>query len=273
MRKLALLLSIVALPLAVAASASLRPIDERRSADPETLRTTGERIRRARAEAGLSEDALGECFGVSGVTIHLYETGMTDPGENLAAIAEATGRPLSWFAGDEEAEEPSPELESEPQPEEGPELEAESEQEYELPPPEPDPPSPEHADAPPPTTRLHARNLGGNAMIVDTPNGGQVRAIASRDTETGKYVSAYEVMTETTWEGKPLFVWEAVQTYRPCQGVTVEECLEATLAEIEAGPRPPEPEEPERPLAAEELTQVTVLERKRHRGLFGFLRR
>ena len=74
------------------ARATLRRIEEFDSTERDALRQTGERIRRARVEAGLSEDALGERIGVSGMTVHLYETGMTDPGQLLEAIAEATGQ-------------------------------------------------------------------------------------------------------------------------------------------------------------------------------------
>jgi hypothetical protein len=72
--------------------------------------------------------------------------------------------------------------------------------------------------------------------------------------------------------------------YRPCERATAEECLEAALAEIEAGPRPPEPDgfegeelepdELEAPLLPEEPPQVTASgRRKRRGGLLGFLRR
>lgn len=57
------------------------------------------RIRRARREAGLSHDALGERMG--GVTRqHLIklEKAKHRPGASmLTRLAEATGRPVEWF--------------------------------------------------------------------------------------------------------------------------------------------------------------------------------
>jgi len=59
----------------------------------------GARIKRARKEAGLSHDALGERMG--GVTRqHLIklEKAKHRPGaEMLTRLAEATGRPVEWF--------------------------------------------------------------------------------------------------------------------------------------------------------------------------------
>lgn len=57
------------------------------------------RIRRARREANLSHDALGELMG--GVTrqhlIKLEKAKHRPGGRMLTRIAEATGRPVEWF--------------------------------------------------------------------------------------------------------------------------------------------------------------------------------
>ena len=71
----------------------------------------GTRIRRARKEAGLSHDALGELMG--GVTRqHLIklEKAKHRPGADmLTRIAEATGRTVEWFLDPDVDPSPFPE--------------------------------------------------------------------------------------------------------------------------------------------------------------------
>lgn len=64
----------------------------------------GKRVRRAREELGLSDGELGEQVGLSGATIYYYEIGLIDPGSFLPSIAEATGKPTSWFLDSSEPE-------------------------------------------------------------------------------------------------------------------------------------------------------------------------
>jgi transcriptional regulator with XRE-family HTH domain len=57
-----------------------------------------ERIRQARNQAGLSQKALGEKVGKSADTVRGYEKGrIQPPGDVVALIAQATGRPRTWF--------------------------------------------------------------------------------------------------------------------------------------------------------------------------------
>ena len=58
----------------------------------------GTRIEKARVTAGLRRVDLASKTGLSAGTIRNYEEGITRvSAENLQLIAEATGRPLSWF--------------------------------------------------------------------------------------------------------------------------------------------------------------------------------
>jgi transcriptional regulator with XRE-family HTH domain len=61
------------------------------------VKFNGERIKEARRNAKMTQDALGEAIGVTGVTIMRYEKNQREPGfEQLQAIADATGVTL-WF--------------------------------------------------------------------------------------------------------------------------------------------------------------------------------
>ena len=148
---------------------------------------------------------------------------------------------------------------------------------------EPDPP-PTAAPAPAATAApvggdagpVHSHDVSGKSMIVDTADGGHVRVtVALRDDpEEHVYESEYEVMTADLWQGKPIFVWQRVDTYRSSEAPTVEECFDAALREIAAGPRPPEPrEKPEPAPDPEPPPQAVAPKRKPKRGLLGFLRR
>lgn len=66
----------------------------------------GERIRRARMEAGLTQDQLADAIGVKMRQVQYYEADRSDPYRKLARIAEVTGKPVEWLRG---AEEPEPE--------------------------------------------------------------------------------------------------------------------------------------------------------------------
>lgn len=64
--------------------------------------TFGDRVRRARREAGLDRLALAEQLGVSRSTVATWENDRSVPGryeEAVHAIAEATGVDAEWIAG------------------------------------------------------------------------------------------------------------------------------------------------------------------------------
>lgn len=64
-----------------------------------------QKIRAARNEAGLSREKLAGELGVSLVTLVRYETGRSTDitVKKLVGIAQATGKPLSYFLGAEVA--------------------------------------------------------------------------------------------------------------------------------------------------------------------------
>ena len=63
----------------------------------------GERIRAARAEKGWKQKHLAAHVDVEPITISRWERGATSPDlEVISQVAEATGKPLSYFVGDEE---------------------------------------------------------------------------------------------------------------------------------------------------------------------------
>lgn len=64
----------------------------------------GERIRKARIEAGLSQDELGRLYGVRGPSIVNIEKGRTklDIGR-LEVFAGILGKPVEWFLSDKSA--------------------------------------------------------------------------------------------------------------------------------------------------------------------------
>lgn len=58
----------------------------------------GERIRKARRAAGLTQDELAERVGVRAGTILRWENGHQEPrGRRLQAIADATGKSVAWL--------------------------------------------------------------------------------------------------------------------------------------------------------------------------------
>ena len=61
--------------------------------------TTGDRIKKARLAAGLTQSQLAEKIGVKFSAIHKYETGMVKnlKRETIAALAEALDVKPSWF--------------------------------------------------------------------------------------------------------------------------------------------------------------------------------
>lgn len=65
----------------------------------------GQRIAAARIEAGLSQEQLGERIGRATGTIAHYEAGRVEPRPRiLAQIAEATGKPVSYFYGERQTD-------------------------------------------------------------------------------------------------------------------------------------------------------------------------
>jgi transcriptional regulator with XRE-family HTH domain len=63
----------------------------------------GERIRRARVEAGLTQTGLAVVARVTTRTIQWYESGDRQPyADTLYLIANETGRTMSWFLVREE---------------------------------------------------------------------------------------------------------------------------------------------------------------------------
>ncbi len=64
----------------------------------------GDRIRAARAEKGWKQKNLAAEVSVEPITVSRWERGATTPDLHvLALVAEATGKPLSYFVGDDEA--------------------------------------------------------------------------------------------------------------------------------------------------------------------------
>jgi len=65
--------------------------------------TVGDRLRKAREYAGLTQKELGEQVGITRNTVGNYETGATQSRHVLImrAWADTCGVPLSWIEGDE----------------------------------------------------------------------------------------------------------------------------------------------------------------------------
>jgi len=62
----------------------------------------GERLKKAREAAGLSQRKLGLLTGLSDKTISAYEQGrVTPPLETLVRIAKQLGKPISYFLGED----------------------------------------------------------------------------------------------------------------------------------------------------------------------------
>lgn len=78
---------------------SLRPLTER---EAKLLRSIiAARVTVARNELGLSQRALSRAFGMSGSWIRKVEgANQWPPSWLLAALSEATGRPVGWFYGE-----------------------------------------------------------------------------------------------------------------------------------------------------------------------------
>ena len=65
----------------------------------------GEKIRKAIKEAGLTQQKLADKLGITNPVINVWVTGKRNPKpENLQKIAEATGKPYSYFVGSNEFE-------------------------------------------------------------------------------------------------------------------------------------------------------------------------
>lgn len=71
--------------------------------DPEKVK---ERVTLARLHLGLTRPEFARLVGVDIRTFDYWDAGTKDPGlRSIRRIAEATGRPISWFLGLEEPEE------------------------------------------------------------------------------------------------------------------------------------------------------------------------
>src|SRR6266487_3103015 len=57
----------------------------------------GARIARARAEAGLTQEDLGDLIDLSTRQVQNLEAGVSKPYKHLESIAGATGKPTEWF--------------------------------------------------------------------------------------------------------------------------------------------------------------------------------
>ena len=72
----------------------------------------GSRIRSARAEKGWKQKHLAAQVSVEPITVSRWERGATTPDfDALALIAEATGKPFSYFVSDDQPERQEPRLE------------------------------------------------------------------------------------------------------------------------------------------------------------------
>jgi transcriptional regulator with XRE-family HTH domain len=77
----------------------------------ESKAQVAERIKAARAAKGWKQKHLAAEVSVEPITVSRWERGATTPDfDALALIAEATGRPLSYFLGGDEAPAESPGL-------------------------------------------------------------------------------------------------------------------------------------------------------------------
>ena len=70
---------------------------------PSIIRPHRDRLRRARIEAGLTQEELAAKTKISLAAIGKYERGQRSPrGPNLRRIADATSKPVPWFFGEPE---------------------------------------------------------------------------------------------------------------------------------------------------------------------------
>lgn len=68
-----------------------------------------EKVRKAREDAGLTQEQLAEQCGVTVNSVGHYEGGRAVPKvDTLERIAAATGKPLAWFFQADDAAEPAP---------------------------------------------------------------------------------------------------------------------------------------------------------------------
>jgi hypothetical protein len=80
--------------------------------------------------------------------------------------------------------------------------------------------------------------VGGRSVVVQTVAGRQIRITAARDPDTGEFVSEYETMAVESPEGSGVRVWQWTDDYPLCTSTNVEDCLEAAVERVEAGPGP-----------------------------------
>jgi len=79
--------------------------------------TLGDRLRKAREAAGLTQTELAKVMGISRRSISTYESDESAPRRpTLLAWAMATGVPLSWLAGDDGGPDGRPRQDSNLQP-------------------------------------------------------------------------------------------------------------------------------------------------------------
>lgn len=61
-----------------------------------------DRLKQARTEAGLTQAGLAVAIGITRTQVARWEAGKAEPyTSTLAKIAEATGKPVSWFTASE----------------------------------------------------------------------------------------------------------------------------------------------------------------------------
>ena len=74
--------------------------------------TTGQKIRKARLDSGLTLQELGKACGIGRATMYKYETGAVTniPMSRLLAIAEKTGVSAGWLAGWQSDQDAQPKL-------------------------------------------------------------------------------------------------------------------------------------------------------------------
>lgn len=67
------------------------------------MSSIGQRIRAAREDAGMSISQLAVACGMTERAVRLWEADQRQPMfRNVEAVAKATGKPLKWFAREED---------------------------------------------------------------------------------------------------------------------------------------------------------------------------
>jgi len=84
---------------------------------------------------------------------------------------------------------------------------------------------------------LHIEEAGTSGLIVDTADGRRLRVSANKEPGSGLFFASYETLGAFNRREREILAWQPTSSYGAAVANTVEECLEATLAEIEAGPR------------------------------------